>query len=47
MSAFNVHESWIMHANAAQLHLMHASATRVHASVLKGLKLARTRQIIE
>ena len=36
-----------MHASAARLHLMHASATRVHASALKEFKLARTCQIIE
>ena len=36
-----------MHANAAQLHLMHMSAARVHASAFKEFKLACTRQIIE
>ena len=41
-SAFNVHESWIMYASAAQLHLMHTSTARVQASALKEFKLART-----
>ena len=36
-----------MHASFARLHLMHTSAARVHASALKGFKLARARQIIE
>ena len=47
MSAFNVRESWIMHASAAQLHLMHTNAAQVHASALKEFKSAHTRQIIK
>ena len=36
-----------MNARAARLHLMHANAARVHASAFKGLKLARTSQLIK